>query len=170
MQLLSSLIAGLKAVCAAFPDLRKGRRGNIAVADFGLSAFAMFFMRSASFLTFQRAREKGQGRSTRQTLVGIDRIPSDNYIRDALDEADPALPRPCFERVEALFAEPAMREDFARLGGETLIAWDGTKYFCSQKLGCPNCLTRKRSNGKIENYHCMLSATIVAPGHSRSFP
>jgi hypothetical protein len=28
-------------VCAGFPDARKGRRGNIAIADFGLSAFAL---------------------------------------------------------------------------------------------------------------------------------
>src|SRR3981081_2718992 len=43
MKVLASLLAGLKAVCAVFPDSRKGRGGNIAVADFGLSAFAMFF-------------------------------------------------------------------------------------------------------------------------------
>src|ERR1700688_4047066 len=40
MKLLASLLADLKAVCAAFPDPRKGRGGNIAMADFGLSAFA----------------------------------------------------------------------------------------------------------------------------------
>ena len=96
MKLLPSLLAGLKAVCAAFPDPRKGRGGNIAMADFGLSAFAMFFMQSASFLSFQRALEKGQGRSNCQSLFGIEKIPSDNYIRDMLDEAAPALLAPCF--------------------------------------------------------------------------
>jgi hypothetical protein len=170
MQLLSSLLAGLKAICATFPDFRKGRGGNIAIADFGLSAFAMFFMQSASFLTFQRALEKGQGRSNCQTLFEIGRIPSDNYIRDMLDEAAPALLQPCFERLETLLAEPPMRQAFGRLGGRTLIAWDGTEYFCSQKLGCPNCLTRERSNGKTEYYHCLLSATVVAPGQSKVVP
>src|SRR5271156_3037592 len=150
MQLLPSLVSGLKAVCATFPDGRKGRGGNIEIADFGLAAFSMFFMKSASFLAYQRALEKGQGRSNGQTLFGIGRIPSDNYIRDRLDEADPALLHPCFERMERLLAEPAMRQAFGRLGGRTLIAWDGTQYFCSQKLGCPNCLTRERSNGKKE--------------------
>src|SRR5947209_9874493 len=91
MEILASLLSGLKAVCAAFPDPRKGRIGNIAMADFGLSAFAMFFMQSASFLSFQRRLEKGQGRSNCQTLFGIEKIPSDNYIRDMLDGADPAL-------------------------------------------------------------------------------
>jgi hypothetical protein len=170
MQLLTSLLAGLKAICATFPDLRKGRRGNIEIADFGLSAFAMFFMQSASFLTFQLSLEKGLGRSNCQTLFGIDRIPSDNYIRDALDEADPVLLQPCFESMETLLAEPPMQKAFGRLGGRTLIAWDGTEYFRSQKLGCPHCLTRKRSNGKTENYHCMLSATVVAPSQSKVVP
>jgi hypothetical protein len=170
MQLLPSLVSGLKATCATFPDARKGRGGNIEIADFGLAAFSMFFMQSASFLAYQRALEKGQGRSNGQTLFGIGRIPSDNYIRDRLDEADPALLQPCFERMERLLAESAMRQAFGRLGGRTLIAWDGTQYFCSQKLGCPNCLTRERSNGKKENYHCLLSATVVAPGHSKVVP
>ncbi len=140
MQVLPSLVSGLKAVCATFPDTRKGRGGNIEIADFGLSAFAMFFMQGASFLAFQRMLEKGQGRSNAQTLFEIGKIPSDNYIRDMLDEADPVLLQPCFERMETLLAEPALRQAFGRLGGRTLVAWDGTEYFCSQKLGCPNCL------------------------------
>src|SRR5471030_588895 len=170
MQLLPSLLSGLMTVCATFPDSRKGRGGNIEIVDFGLSAFSMFFMQSASFLAFQRSLEKGQGRSNGETLFGIDRIPSDNYIRDMLDEADPALLRPCFEPMEALLAEPPMRQAFGRLGGRTLVAWDGTEYFCSQKLGCPHCLTRKRSNGKVESYHSMLAATVVAPGHAKIVP
>jgi hypothetical protein len=103
-------------------------------------------------------------------LFGIGRIPSDNYIRDFLDEADPALLQPCFERMEALLSEPPMRQAFGRLGGRTLIALDGTEFFCSQKLGCPHCLTRKRANGKTESYHSMLSATVVTPGHSKVVP
>ena len=170
MEVLASLLSGLKAVCAAFPDPRKGRSGNIAMADFGLSAFAMFFMQSASFLSFQRTLEKGQGRSNCETLFGIEKIPSDNYIRDMLDGADPALLAPCFQRTEQLLVEPAMREAFGRLGGRTLIALDGTEYFCSQKITCPHCQTRKRSNGKIESYHSLLAATVVAPGHSKVVP
>jgi hypothetical protein len=170
MELLPSLVAGLRAVCAGFPDSRKGRRGNIAMADFGLSAFALFFMQSASFLAFQRGLEKGHGRSNCQTLFGIEKIPSDNYIRDMLDAADPALLQPCFERMEQLLAAPPLRQAFGRLADRTLIAWDGTEYFCSQKLGCPHCLTRKRANGNVESYHTMLAATVVAPGHTKVVP
>jgi hypothetical protein len=127
-------------------------------------------MQSASFLSFQRTLEKGQGRSNCQTLFGIEKIPSDNYIRDMLDGVDPSLLSPCFERTEQLLLEPAMRQAFGRLDGRTLIALDGTEYFCSQKIGCPHCQTRKRSNGKIESYHSMLCATVVGPGHSKVVP
>jgi hypothetical protein len=170
MELLPSLLSGLRGVCAGFPDPRKGRGGNIAMTDFGLSAFALFFMQSASFLAFQRALEKGQGRSNCQTLFGIRKIPSDNYIRDMLDGADPALLQPCFERIEQLLAAAPLRQAFVRLGDRILVAWDGTEYFCSQKLGCPHCLRRKRANGKVESYHTLLAATAVAPGHSKVVP
>jgi len=130
----------------------------------------MFFMQSASFLSFQRKLEKGHGRSNCQTLFGIEKIPSDNYIRDMLDGADPALLAPCFEDTERLLLEPAMREAFGRLDGRTLVALDGTEYFRSQKIVCPHCQTRKRSNGKIESYHSLLAATVVAPGHSKVVP
>jgi hypothetical protein len=82
MQLLPSLLAAPKGICATFPDARKGRGGNIEIADFGLAAFSMFFIQSASFLAYQCALEKGEGRSNGQTLFGIGRIPSDNYIRE----------------------------------------------------------------------------------------
>ena len=55
----------------------------------------MFFVQSVFFLSFQRALEKGQGRSNRQSLFGIEKNPSDNYVPDMLDEADPALLAPC---------------------------------------------------------------------------
>jgi hypothetical protein len=87
-----------------------------------------------------------------------------------LDGADPALLAPCFHCSEQLLLEPAMREAFGRLGGRTLIALDGTEYFCSQKITCPHCQTRKRSNGKIESYHSLLAATVVASGHSKVVP
>ena len=170
MELLPSLLEELKAVCGTFPDTRGGRGGNIAMADFGLSAFSMFFMQSESFLSHQRALEKGHSRTNCQTLFGMEYIPTDNYIRDNLDPVDPGRLQPLFNRMEAQLEQPAMKQAFRRLGGRTLIAWDGTEYFCSYKIKCPHCLTRKRSNGKAENYHTMLSATVVAPGTNRVLP
>ena len=170
MKLMPSLLQELKAVCGGFPDMRGGRGGNILMADFGISAFSMFFVQSESFLSHQRALEKGYGRTNCQTLFGMEHIPTDNYIRDNLDPVDPEHLQPLFERMETCLHEPAMKQAFQRLGGRTLIAWDGTEFFNSYKIKCPHCLTRKRSNGKTECYHTLLSATVVAPGTNRVVP
>jgi hypothetical protein len=172
MRLLDSLLSGLKAVCASFPDPRKGRGGNIAIADFGLSAFAMLFMQSLSFLAFQRKLEKGQSRSNCQTLFDIKKIPSDNYIRKMLDDADPNLLQPCFEQLENLFKEPKseLKQHFNVLDDRILVAMDGTEFFKSYKLGCEHCSTRVRANGETQCFHTVLAATIVSPNHHKVVP
>jgi hypothetical protein len=87
-----------------------------------------------------------------------------------LDPVHPSHLQPSFDQVVATICEKGGMKEFERLGGRALIALDGTEYFCSYKLGCPHCLTRKRSNGKTEFYHSMLAATIVAPGHNMVVP
>ena len=124
----------------------KGRGGNIAMADFGLSAFAMFFMQSASFLSFQRKLEKGQGCSNCTRLFGIGKIPSDNYIRDMLDAADPALLDPCFRRLETLLAEPPMPQAFGRRAKALALRWDGTEFFSLTTFTIPPELLNPRKN------------------------
>ena len=170
MKIFSDLLAGLRRACCGFPDTRAGRAGNISVQDYGLSAFSMFFMQSDSFLSYQRNLEKGQGRSNCESLFEINSIPSDNYIRSMLDEANPELLLSCFEQLEDLLENTKIINDFQRLNGRTLIALDGTEYFCSQKISCPHCQIRKRNNGKEESYHAMLSATLVADGHNKIVP
>lgn len=100
----------------------------------------------------------------------MERIPTDNYIRDSLDPVDPSHLHPLFERMEEQLKKPAMQKAFQRLGDRNLVAWDGTEYFNSYKIKCPHCLTRRRSNGKTECYHTLLSATVVAPGTNRVVP
>ena len=87
-----------------------------------------------------------------------------------LDPVHPSHLQPAFDQsLDMLRRHDGLRA-FQRLGGRVLIALDGTEYFCSQKLGCPQCLTRRRVSGKTENYHAMLAATVVAPGHAMALP
>ena len=164
MEILESLLAGLREVCGGFPDPR--RRvvdGNYAMADIGLAAFSLFFMQSESFLSYQRHLEQGHGTSNCASLFGIEKIPTDNHIRTLLDAVSPEALQPCFDQVLEQLRERDGLRAFQRLAGRTLIALEGTEYFCSQKLSCPQCLTRKRSNGKTEHYHAMLAAMIGVP-------
>jgi hypothetical protein len=170
MLILSKLLDGLKAIFASFPDKRKGGEVVYSMTDIAMAAFSLFFMQSESFLSHQRSLEDGEKTSNCQTLFDMEKIPTDNHIRSMLDQAPPELLQPAFDQTLAALRGGDGLKDFQRLGGRTLIAWDGTEYFCSQKLRCPHCQTRKRSNGKIEYYHSMLAATIVAPGLNKAVP
>jgi hypothetical protein len=169
MRILEDLLSGLKDVCAGFPDKRTGAC-VYSMADIGMSAFSLFFMQSDSFLSYQRALEEGRKTSNCQTLFGMTKIPTDNHIRTMLDPVHPSHLQPAFDQALMALREHGGMDAFQRLGGRTLIALDGTEYFCSQKLGCAHCQTRKRANGKLESYHSMLAATIVAPGHAMVAP
>jgi hypothetical protein len=166
---IEQLISELKEVCAGLPDKRVGPRrdGAYCMADIGLSAFSLFFMGSPSFLAHQRALQRGHGRSNCQTLFGMAGIPSDNYIRLMLDGVPPSA----FDRLFLRAVEAAgSLSPFQRLGGRVLIALDGTEHFCSRKIHCQNCCTRRRSDGGTEYFHALLGASLVAPGHQRVMP
>ncbi|MHB1952444.1 MAG: hypothetical protein ACYCOU_01750 [Sulfobacillus sp.] len=107
------------------------------MADIGLSAFSMFFMQSESFLAHQRHLERGQGTSNCHTLFGMKKVPTDNYIRPMLDKVSPETLQPCFDQAIEQLCERNGLKAFQRLGGRTLVALDGTEYFCSQKLSPP---------------------------------
>jgi len=169
MVVLDRLLGDVKDACAAFPDKRKSG-GGYTMADIGLSAFSLFFMQSESFLSHQRSLEEGRKTSNCQSLFAMAKIPTDNHIRAMLDPVHPSHLQGVFDSTVAVLREGGGMRAFQRLGERTLIALDGTEYFCSQKLGCSNCQTRKRANGKIESYHSMLAATIVAPGHAMVLP
>jgi Glycosyl transferase family, helical bundle domain len=167
--ILERLLAGLKDACADFPDKRKSA-GVYSMADIGLSAFSLFFMQSESFLSYQRSLEEGRKTSNCQTLFGMAKIPTDNHIRSMLDPVHPSHLQSAFDQAMAELHGNGGLKTFQRLDGRVLIALDGTEFFCSQKLGCANCQTRKRANGKVESYHSMLAATVVAPGHNMALP
>jgi hypothetical protein len=170
VEILGALLDGLREVCSGFADKRRSQDVKYPMADIGLSAFSLFFMQSESFLSHQRRLEEGQGLSNCQTLFGIKKIPTDNHIRTVLDEVSAEALQPSFDQMLEVLQQQGGLDAFQRLGGRTLIALDGTEYFCSQKLGCAHCLTRNRSNGKTEYYHSMLAATLVAPGHNMTIP
>ena len=169
MELLDTLVAGVRSACTSFPDARRGDV-RYSMADIGMSAFSLFFMQSESFLAHQRSLEEGRTTSNCRTLFGMAAVPTDNHIRAMLDPVHPAHLQPVFDQVLDVLGRRGGLAPFARLGGRVLVALDGTEYFCSQKLGCPQCLTRHRVNGRTESYHAMLAATIVAPGYAMALP
>ena len=160
----------LRACFARMPDRRRGGNRRYTMADIAMAALSVFLMQSPSFLAHQRALAEGRRRSNAHTLFGLVRIPCDNHIRQMLDGVPTAHFDDEFHAVaEDLDARGALAP-MRRLDGRTLVALDGTEFFRSRKVHCPNCSTRKRSDGTTEHFHQMLAANVVAPGRAQSLP
>ena len=172
MDRLESYITALRERCAGLPDRRTGSNGRYSMTDIGLAAFSVFFMQSPSFLAHQEAMAEGpgRGRSNAHTLFGMTAIPSDNHIRAMLD----GTPTDHFDSVFATIVrdldERGGLRSLRSLDGRALIALDGSEHFCSRKVSCPHCSSRKRADGETEYFHTFLGATLVAPGHKTVLP
>src|SRR3954462_11648587 len=168
MSALEELLLELREICAGLEDKRLGPGYRYTMADIDLAAFSVFFMQSPSFLGHQRALAAGHGRSNCQTLFGMAAIPSDNHIRQMLDGNAPGTFDGLFIKALETVAAADGLSAFQRLGDRLLIALDGTEHYCSRKIGCPQCSTRRRSDGGMECFHSFLGASVVAPGQPMS--
>ena len=161
-EMLGSLRRSLERV----PEHRTGRNIQYEIVNAGLGAFSVFCMQSPSFLAHQRHMQQRQGRSNAKSLFGIEAIPSDGQIRNLLDPADPShLHAPFWEIYERLQAGHYL-DDYRGVGGTWLCSLDGTQYFASQKIHCPNCTVHVRE-GQTYYSHMVLAAVLVAPGQEQ---
>lgn len=158
MTTTNRLIAAVRRCCLTIPDKRQGQNTTYAMADFGMAAFSAFFMQSPSFLAHQRHLAAGQGRSNCQTLFAMHRIPCDNQIRAMLDPVEPEQFHPAFAAALVELEQSGAIDQLRVLEDHVLIALDGSEYYCSTELHCPNCSTRKHSNGAVEYHHALLAA------------
>jgi len=100
---LNDLIDCVGRTCAGLVDKRQGRNTQFSMRDIGLAGFSPFLMQCPSFLSHQRqvCEGIGHGRSNCQTLLGMERIPTDNHIRAMLDDVDPTSLNGLFDEVLA---------------------------------------------------------------------
>ena len=105
--------------------------------------FGVFYAKPI-VLAHQRALAHGRGRSNAETLLGMGTIPSDNHIRQMLDGAPTDHFDSAFATIVKDLDESGGLLPMRGLGGRTLIALDGSEHFCSRKISCPSCSTRRR--------------------------
>jgi hypothetical protein len=157
------LIGSIRTCMGALHDRRRGKNKSYTMEDIGLSAFAVFYTQSPSFLAAQKAMEQSKGRSNAQTLFGIEKVPCDNQIRETLDEVPPAALYPLYDEIFESLREENVLATFQTFGGTTPIALDGTWYFSSESIHCPHCSTIQHQNGSTTYYHSAITPVIVAP-------
>jgi len=97
-----------------------------------------------------------------QGLFGVQQIPSDGQIRNLLDPVDPAqLREPCWEIYRCL-DERGHLDRYRGVGGTRLISLDGSQYFSSQDIHCPNCRVIVQDE-KTHYSHLVMMAVVCAP-------
>lgn len=166
------LIERLRMVAAGLPDRRTGENLLFAMADIALSAFAVFFTQSPSFLCFQRAMEQARGRNNARSLFQVQRIPTDNHIRQMLDPVEPHHLFSLFDDLHQAFDQAGLLEAMRAVGRTRLIALDATWYFSSQSknIHCPNCSCIRHAEGQTTHFHSAITPIIVSPGHTQVVP
>ena len=145
------------------PDYRIGKNSQYEIADAGLGAFSAFYMQAPSFLAHQRDMQKRKGQNNAQSLFEMETIPSDGQIRNLLDPVEPSHLRTPFWEIYERLQEGNYLDDYRSVGGTLLLSFDGTQYFSSQKIHCPNCTVRVRKEQEYFS-HSVLAAVLVAPG------
>ena len=157
------LVDALRTVLAAWPDRRPGQNTSYGMTDFGLGAFAVFFTQSPSFLAHQKAMQTARGHNNAQSFFQIEAIPCDNQIRHMLDPIPPETLYPVYDRIYQALREHEILQRFRAVHDSTLIALDGTWYFSSQKIHCPQCSHLEHKTGEITYYHSAVTPVVVAP-------
>jgi hypothetical protein len=152
----------LVATVTQLPDYRTRPNTIYEVADAALAAFAVFFMQSASFLAYQRDMQRTHGHNNAQSLFGVDQVPSDPHIRNLLDPIAPEHLAGPFWRVFEQLRDGDYLTPYQGHWGQWLCALDGTQYFSSQKIHCPQCTVRI-SDERIYYSHALVAPLIVAP-------
>lgn len=166
-----SLISSIAEVFKRLPDTRRGGNNqSYTIADAAMSAFSAFFTQSPSFLDYQRRMQKEKGQNNANSLFGVHKIPSTQQICNLLDPVSPEHLYPFFIEAADALHRTGNLEGFRSVGDTLLIALDGTEYFSSEKISCPNCSERTLRNGKVQHYHTVVTPVIVAPGQNTVFP
>jgi hypothetical protein len=118
-------------------------------------------------LAYQRDMTAHKGQSNAHTLFGLTEIPCDNQIRTLLDSVPPALLGAVFEHGFNTLVQTQQLAAFRSWQKQLLVGLDGTQYFTSQRISCPQCSRQTHRNGTTTYSHRMLTPVLVAPHQNK---
>lgn len=144
------------------PEHRTGRNIQYSIAEAGMGAFSVFYMQSPSFLAHQRDMQRKKGQNNAQGLFGVEQIPSDGQIRNLLDPVKPEQLREPFWEIYHCLDKSGYLDPYRGVGGTRLVSLDGSQYFSSQEIHCPNCRVTVRDE-KTYYSHWVMLAVLSAP-------
>lgn len=148
----------------ALPDSRQGSNTQYTIRDAAMTGLSIYFMQSPSYRDYYTYLNSKYRRSNMEQMFGLDKIPSDGQLRNLLDAIDPKyLGEPYWEIYNRLEMGGHLA-DYRVLNGTVLCGMDGTRYFSSTTIACPNCSTCDHK-GTIHYHHGGIFPVLVAPNN-----
>jgi len=161
---IDGLVDLIHAQFEQIPDHRQGGPNTTyEIKDAALGAFAVFFTQSPSFLAHQRKMKESKGRSNAESLFRIEQVPSTPQIRNLLDPVSPQAILPLYRTLFEGLAESGQLAQYRAVHDSLLVALDGTTYYSSQKISCPQCSQRQLNNEQTLYSHQVVTAVVVHP-------
>lgn len=153
------------------PDVRQGGNNQrYTLEDTALSALEVFFIQSPSFLDYQVRMQKERGRYNATALFGVHRIPATSSSATCSTRLPPEPLAPLLMDIVVGLNRLGALTTHRALTGGFLRAFDGTQYFFSYAISCPQCSTRTLAKGAAQYYHLAVTLVLVAPNRDAVFP
>jgi len=147
-------------------DNRQEIKTDHVMHDVLMSGFAMMFFQDPSLLQFQQRMEDEAHMNNLTTLFQIHSIPKDTRMREVVDDVNPEELAPLFDD----FFRPLQRGKHRVLDGRYMVALDGSQYFTSEKVSCPECLFKEGKKGAIRHFHQIVQAALMHPDKRQVIP
>lgn len=104
-----------------------------------------------------------------KTCFGIDKLPSDNELRNILDGVDATAMGTVFGSVVDYLEEHGVLAKYRYFQDALVVSVDGVHHYSSEKVECAGCLQRHHRDGRITYTHSLLSAAIIDPRRAEVF-
>ena len=154
-------------------DHRQAAKVEISLADHLICALGIFSFKFPSLLKFdsQVRKDPTSAESANfKSLFGVENVPDDTNMRQAIDGVSPVALRKSFASMFSALQNRKVLEKFVFYRGSYLLAIDGTGFFSSKKVKCENCCVKNHKDGTQTYYHQMLAAALIHPDLKQVIP
>jgi hypothetical protein len=153
------------------PDPRSEENCEYLTQDYVFCAFACYFFQNKDFLDSQRRIETNKNISNMTTLFGVDKIPTNNEIKDIIDNINPDHFYHVYYDVLEWLRENGFLSKFDVLGGKfNIIALDEINIFKYQKIKEYKFIIDNYKDSIIDYSHGIVSASLVSPHTNITIP
>jgi hypothetical protein len=153
------------------PDPRSEDNCKYLTQDYVFCAFACYFFQNKDFLDSQRRLETIQNISNMTTLFGVDEIPTNDEIKDVIDNIDPTyFYHVYYDALEWLRKNRFTGKFDVLCGKFNIIALDEINIFKSQKIKDYKLVIDSYKDSVIDYNHGIIAASLVSPHTNITIP